>query len=154
MIEEAKKRDHRKLGKQLDLFTFSDLIGSGLPLYTPKGALIRRILNDYIESLQTKAGYTQVWTPQIAKAELFKISGHYDKYKDGMFRVVSNYSEEEFYLKPMNCPQHTQIYASRMRSYRDLPLRYSDFAMLYRDEKPGELKWPGESALFFAGRLS
>ena len=139
LIEEAKKRDHRKLGKQLDLFTFSDLIGSGLPLYTPRGALIRRLLNDYIEELQTKAGYTQVWTPQIAKAELFKVSGHYDKYKDSMFRVDSNYSEEEFYLKPMNCPQHTQIYASQMRSYRDLPLRYSDFAMLYRDEKPGEL---------------
>ena len=139
LIEEAKKRDHRKLGKLLDLFTFSDLVGSGLPLYTPRGALIRRLLNDYIEELQSKAGYTQVWTPQIAKAELYKISGHYDKYKDSMFRVDSNYSKEEFYLKPMNCPQHTQIYASQMRSYRDLPLRYSDFAMLYRDEKPGEL---------------
>jgi len=139
MIEEAKRRDHRKLGKQLDLFTFSDLVGSGLPLYTPKGTFIRMALNEYIESLQSKAGYTQVWTPQIAKAELFKTSGHYAKYKDGMFRVVSNFSEEEFFLKPMNCPQHTQIYASQMRSYRDLPLRYSDFAMLYRDEKPGEL---------------
>ncbi|MGC9611223.1 MAG: threonine--tRNA ligase, partial [Minisyncoccia bacterium] len=139
LIEEAKKRDHRKLGKQLDLFTFSDLVGSGLPLYTPKGAFIRRALNEYIESLQTKAGYEQVWTPQIAKAELFKTSGHYDKYKDGMFRVVSNYSKEELFLKPMNCPQHTQIYASQPRSYRDLPLRYTDFAMLYRDEKPGEL---------------
>ncbi|MFH1162280.1 MAG: threonine--tRNA ligase [Candidatus Jorgensenbacteria bacterium] len=137
--EEAKKRDHRKLGRQLDLFTFSDLVGAGLPLYTPSGALIRRLLNDYVESLQSKAGYTQVWTPQIAKAELFKISGHYDKYRDSMFRVVSNYSEEEFFLKPMNCPQHTQIYASQPRSYRDLPLRLSDFAMLYRDEKPGEL---------------
>ncbi|MDI6734354.1 MAG: threonine--tRNA ligase [Patescibacteria group bacterium] len=139
LVEEAKKRDHRKMGKLLDLFTLSDLIGSGLPLYTPKGTIIRRALNDYIESLQTKAGYTQVWTPQIAKAELFKKSGHYDKYRDGMFRVISNYSEEEFYLKPMNCPQHTQIYKSQSRSYRDLPLRYSDFAMLYRDEKPGEL---------------
>jgi len=138
-LEEAKKRDHRKLGKQLDLFTFSDYIGSGLPLYTPRGSFIRRTLNEYIESLQTKEGYTQIWTPQIAKAELFKISGHYDKYRDGMFRVVSNYSEEEFYLKPMNCPQHTQVYASQPRSYRDLPLRYTDFAMLYRDEKPGEL---------------
>lgn len=137
--EEAKKRDHRKLGKELDLFTFSEHVGSGLPLYTPRGALIRRLLNEYIEELQSDAGYTQVWTPQIAKAELFKISGHYDKYKDDMFRVVSNYSEEEFYLKPMNCPQHTQIYQSKMRSYRDLPLRYSDFAMLYRDERPGEL---------------
>ncbi|MFA5987367.1 MAG: threonine--tRNA ligase [Candidatus Paceibacterota bacterium] len=139
MLKEAEKRDHRKLGKEMDLFTFSEYIGSGLPLYTPRGALIRRLLNEYIESLQSKVGYTQVWTPQIAKAELFKISGHYDKYKDDMFKVSSNYSEEEFFLKPMNCPQHTQIYKSQMRSYRDLPLRYTDFAMLYRDEKPGEL---------------
>lgn len=139
LLEEAKKRDHRKFGKQFDLFTFSPLVGSGLPLYTPRGAFIRRQLNDYIEELQTKAGYEQVWTPQIAKAELFKISGHYDKYKDDLFRVHSNYSEEEFYLKPMNCPQHTQIYASQPHSYRDLPVRYTDFAMLYRDEKPGEL---------------
>jgi threonyl-tRNA synthetase len=139
MREEAEKRDHRKLGRELDLFAFSEYVGSGLPLYTPRGAFIRRSLNDYVEELQSKAGYTQVWTPQIAKAELFKISGHYDKYKDSMFRVVSNYSEEEFFLKPMNCPQHTQIYDSQPRSYRDLPLRYADFAMLYRDEKPGEL---------------
>ena len=138
-IEEAKKRDHRKLGKELDLFTFSDLVGSGFPLYTPAGTLIRRLVNEYVEETQVKQDYTQVWTPQVAKADLFKISGHYDKYKDSMFRVISNYSEEEFFLKPMNCPQHTQIYASRPRSYRDLPLRYTDFAMLYRDEKPGEL---------------
>jgi len=137
--EEAKKRDHRKLGKELDLFTFSDLVGAGLPLYTPKGALLRKLVNDYVESVQVKQGYTQVWTPQIAKAELFKTSGHYDKYKDLMFRVVSNYSDEEFFLKPMNCPQHTQIYASKPRSYKDLPIRLTDFAMLYRDEKPGEL---------------
>ena len=138
-LEKARKRDHRKLGKELDLFTFSDLVGAGLPLYTPKGALLRRLVNEHVESIQSKQGYSQVWTPQIAKAELFKTSGHYDKYKDSMFRVISNYSEEEFYLKPMNCPQHTQIYASRSRSYRDLPLRFTDFAMLYRDEKPGEL---------------
>ena len=137
--EEAKKRDHRKLGRELDLFTFSELVGSGLPLYTPKGALLRRLINEYVESVQSVQGYTQVWTPQIAKAELFKTSGHYDKYKDSMFRVVSNYSEEEFFLKPMNCPQHTQIYASKPRSYKDLPIRLTDFAMLYRDEKPGEL---------------
>ncbi|MFH1181130.1 MAG: threonine--tRNA ligase [bacterium] len=137
--EEAEKRDHRILGKKLDLFTFSELVGSGLPLYTPKGALVRQLLNNYVEELQSNIGCTQVWTPQMAKADLFKTSGHYDKYKDSMFRVVSNFSEEEFFLKPMNCPQHTQIYASQMRSYRDLPLRYSDFAMLYRDEKPGEL---------------
>lgn len=139
LLLEAEKRDHRKLGKELDLFTFSDLIGSGLPLYTPKGTFIRKTVNDYVEATQAKQGYTQVWTPQIAKAKLFQTSGHYDKYKDSMFRVVSNYSNEEFFLKPMNCPQHTQIYLSQARSYRDLPLRYTDFAMLYRDEKPGEL---------------
>jgi threonyl-tRNA synthetase len=138
-MEEAKKRDHRKIGKKLGLFTFSDLIGAGFPLYTPKGAFIRLTLNKYVEEIQSAKGYQQVWTPQVAKAELFKTSGHYDKYKDDMFRVVSNYSEEEFYLKPMNCPQHTQIYASQMRSYRDLPIRMTDFAMLYRDERPGEL---------------
>jgi len=137
--EEAKKRDHRKLGKELDLFTFSDLVGAGLPLYTPKGALLRLLVNEYVESVQTAQGYMQVWTPQMAKADLFKTSGHYDKYKDSMFRVVSNYTKEEFFLKPMNCPQHTQIYASKPRSYRDLPIRLTDFAMLYRDEKPGEL---------------
>lgn len=139
MQEEAEKRDHRKLGKQMDLFTFSNLVGSGLPLYTPRGALLRRLLTGYVEELQSKDGYTQVWTPQISKAELFKTSGHYDKYKDGMFKVTSNYSDEEFFLKPMNCPQHTQIYKSQQRSYRDLPIRYTDFAMLYRDEKPGEI---------------
>jgi threonyl-tRNA synthetase len=138
-LEEAKKRDHRKLGRELDLFTFSDLIGSGFPLYTPKGAFIRLAVNQYVETVQNKAGYQQVWTPQVAKAELFKRSGHYDKYKDDMFIVKSHYSDEEFFLKPMNCPQHTQIYASKPRSYRDLPIRMTDFAMLYRDEKPGEL---------------
>lgn len=136
---EAKKRDHRKLGRELDLFSFSDMVGSGMPLYSPKGAMVRRLLNGFVEDLQSEQDYTQVHTPQIAKAELFKKSGHYDKYKDDMFRVVSNYSKEEFFLKPMNCPQHTQIYACQPRSYKDLPLRLSDFAMLYRDEKPGEL---------------
>ncbi len=138
-VEEAKKRDHRKLGKELDLFTFSELVGSGLPLYTSRGALVRRLLNEYVEKVQSQEGYEQVWTPQINKAELFKISGHFDKYRENLFKVISNYSKEEFYLKPMNCPQHTQIYASRPRSYRDLPIRMTDFAMLYRDEKPGEL---------------
>lgn len=115
------------------------MVGSGLPLYTPKGAFIRKKLNEYVEEIQTKQEYMQVWTPQIAKAELFKKSGHYDKYHEDMFRVVSNYSKDEMYLKPMNCPQHTQIYASQPRSYRDLPIRMTDFAMLYRDERPGEL---------------
>jgi threonyl-tRNA synthetase len=135
----AKERDHRKLGKELDLFTFSDLVGAGLPLYTPKGALLRRLIFEQVESIQSRQGYHQVWTPQINKAELFKISGHYEKYKDSMFRVSSNFSKEELFLKPMNCPQHIQIYARKSHSYRDLPLRYTDFAMLYRDEKPGEL---------------
>ena len=139
MKNEAEKRDHRKLGKTLDLFTFSSLVGAGLPLYTPRGALIRRLLNEYVEEIQSKQGYQQVWTNQFARAELFKTSGHYDKYKNSMFKVVSNHSDEEYYLKPMNCPQHTQIYASQSRSYRDLPIRLTDFAMLYRDEKPGEL---------------
>lgn len=138
-LEEAKKRDHRKLGQQLGFWTFSELVGSGLPLFTQKGTLIRRLICEFVEELQTQQGIFQVWTPQIAKAELFKISGHYDKYKDDMFHVRSNYSKEEFFLKPMNCPQHTQIYASEPRSYRDLPLRFADFAMLYRDEQPGQL---------------
>ncbi|HEY5601202.1 MAG TPA: threonine--tRNA ligase, partial [Patescibacteria group bacterium] len=138
-LEEAKKRDHRKLGAQLGLWVFSDYVGSGLPLFTQKGALIRRLINEFVEELQTAQEIYQVWTPQIAKAQLFKISGHYDKYRENMFHVRSNYSKEEFFLKPMNCPQHTQIYASQPRSYKDLPIRMSDFAMLYRDEKPGEL---------------
>jgi len=148
MLEEAKKRDHRKLGRELDLFSYSELIGGGLPLYSPKGAFIRRKLNEFVEMMQSEAAYTQVWTPQIAKADLFKTSGHYDKYKDSMFRVVSNYSDEEMFLKPMNCPQHTQIYAAQPRSYKDLPLRLSDFAMLYRDEKPGELVGLGRTRAF------
>jgi len=147
-MEEARKRDHRKLGRELDLFSFSDLVGSGLPLYSSRGSFVRRTLNDYVEEMQFEEGYTQVWTPQIAKADLFKTSGHYDKYKDSMFRVVSNFSDEEMFLKPMNCPQHTQIYAAQPRSYRDLPLRLTDFAMLYRDEKPGELSGLGRTRAF------
>jgi len=138
-LVEAKKRDHRKLGKELDLFVFSELVGPGLPLFTPKGALIRRLLQQFVNDLQKDIGYEEAWTPQLTKAELFKVSGHYDKYKDDMFRVTSNYSNEEFFLKPMNCPMHAQIYASKPRSYRDLPIRICDFANLYRDEKPGEL---------------
>jgi threonyl-tRNA synthetase len=137
--EEAKKRDHRKLGKELDLFIFSELVGPGLPIYTPKGATVRREIINFSNELQKGIGYEEVHTPNINKAELFKVSGHYEKFKEDMFRVVSNYSKEEYYLKPMNCPHHTQVYASKMRSYRDLPVRIADFANLYRDEKPGEL---------------
>ena len=138
-MEEAKKRDHRVLGKKLWLFVFSELVGPGLPLYTHKGNIIRKEIIRYTNELQSDIWYQEVHTPNMNKAELFKISGHYDKYKEDMMKVVSNYSEEEYFLKPMNCPQHTQIYAAEQRSYTDLPVRISDFANLYRDEKPGEL---------------
>jgi threonyl-tRNA synthetase len=138
-IEEAKKRDHRKLGKELDLFTFSDMVGSGMPLWTPRGNIIRNAIINYSRELNEKLGFGEVHTPNINKAELFKCSGHYDQYKDDMLSVRSQYVEDEMFMKPMNCPQHTQIFASRPRSYRDLPIRYSDFANLYRDERPGEL---------------
>ncbi len=139
MLEEAEKRDHRRLGKELGLLVFSDLVGPGLPLYKPKGAFILQKIKEYSNEMRQRLGYEEVHTPQINKGELFKVSGHYDKYKDDMFRARSNYTDEEYFLKPMNCPQHTQIYASETRSYKDLPIRIADFANLYRDEKPGEL---------------
>jgi threonyl-tRNA synthetase len=139
MMEEAKKRDHRKLGRDLDLFVFSEMVGPGMPLYTPKGTVIRNEIVKFSSQLQSKIGYREVHTPQINKGELFKTSGHYDKFKDDMLMVKSHYTDEEYFLKPMNCPQHTQIYASQKRSYRDLPVRYMDTANLFRDEKPGEL---------------
>jgi len=139
MIEEAEKRDHRKLGKELDLFVFSDLVGPGLPLYTFKGAAILKEIRSYCNELQNAIGYEEVQTPNMNRAELFKVSGHYDKYKDDMFVVHSHFTKENYFLKPMNCPQHTQIFASKPRSYKDLPLRIADFAQLYRDEKTGEL---------------
>ncbi len=139
MLAEAEKRDHRKLGESLDLMVFSELVGPGLPLYTPKGATILREIKNYSNELQKAIGYQEVQTPNMNRAELFKVSGHYDKYKDDMFRVVSHYTKEDYYLKPMNCPQHTQIFASKPRSYKDMPIRMADFAQLYRDEKTGEL---------------
>ena len=139
MLEEAKKRDHRKLGKELGLFVFSELVGPGLPLFTPKGCVVRNQIANYSRELNSRIGFEEVHTPNMNKAELFKVSGHYDKYKDDMLEVKSHYTDEAYFLKPMNCPQHTQIYASQTRSYRDLPLRFADFANLYRDERPGEL---------------
>ena len=139
MQEEAEKRDHRILGEKLDLFVFSDLVGPGLPLYTFKGAVILKEIRNYCNELQNDIGYQEVQTPNMNRAELFKISGHYEKYKDDMFKVISHYAKEDYYLKPMNCPQHAQIYASKPRSYKDLPIRIADFAQLYRDEKTGEL---------------
>lgn len=137
--EEAQRRDHRKLGKELGLFVFSDLVGPGLPLYTFHGAGILRRIKAYSNKLRQEMGYEEVQTPQINKAELFKTSGHYDKYRNDMFNAVSHYTSEEYFLKPMNCPQHTQIFAAEKRSYKDLPFRVADFSLLYRDEKPGEL---------------
>lgn len=137
--EEAKQRDHRKLAKELDLLVFSELIGAGLPMYTPRGARLRAAVYNYSRELNRKIGYHEVNTPNFNRAELFKISGHYDKYKDDMLRVVSAYSDEEMFFKPMNCPQHTQIFASQLRSYKDLPFRVSDFSNLARDERPGEM---------------
>lgn len=137
--EEAKKRDHRRLGKELDLFVFSDMVGSGMPLFTPRGTVVRSTIVNYSRELNRELGFGEVHTPNINKGELFKTSGHYDQYKEGMLSVSSQYVKDEMFLKPMNCPQHTQIYASQMRSYRDLPIRYADFAVLYRDERPGEL---------------
>jgi threonyl-tRNA synthetase len=139
LLVEAEKRDHRKIGKEMNLFIFSDLVGPGLPLYTGKGAVLRRQIENFSRQLRESIGYQEVHTPQINKAELFKVSGHYEKYKDDMFKVVSNYTDEEYFLKPMNCPQHTQLFASLPRSYKDLPIRIADFANLYRDERPGEL---------------
>lgn len=137
--EEAKKRDHRKVLRERNLIVFSDLVGSGMPLYTPRGNVIRNAIINYSRELNQKLGFGEVHTPNINKAELFKLSGHYDAYKEDMLSVRSQYVSDEMFMKPMNCPQHTQIYAAELRSYRDLPIRYSDFANLYRDERPGEL---------------
>ncbi len=138
LLEKAKKRDHRKLGQELDLFTFSDLVGPGLPLFTPRGTVLRTELENYSQELQASGGYERVWIPHITRSELYKVSGHYDKYPE-RFMVSSIESQDEFMMKPMNCPHHTQIYASKPRSYRDLPIRYMENTTIYRDEKHGEL---------------
>ena len=137
--EEAKARDHRKLGKELDVYTFSDLVGAVLPMFTPRGTLIRDLLAEYSLSLRKRAGFERVWTPHITKVDLYKTSGHYAKFGDELFMVHSQVNGEEFALKPMNCPHHTQIFASRPRTYRDMPVRYMEPTTDYRDEKTGEL---------------
>lgn len=139
LLEEAKRRDHRRLGQELDLFSFSDLVGPGLPLFSPKGTLLRRLLEDFVQSLQEPLGYRRVQIPHITKNELYKTSGHFEKFHDDLFHVRGK-SGEEFCIKPMNCPHHTQIYASRQRSYRDLPIRLSEVTSVYRDELPGALQ--------------
>lgn len=147
-IEEAKKRDHRKLIKELDLIIFSELVGAGLPMYTPRGTRLRNAVYNYSRELNREIGYHEVSTPNFNRAELFKISGHYEKYKDDMFHITSQYSDEEMYYKPMNCPQHTQLFASQTRSYKDLPYRVADFSNLARDERPGELHGILRSRIF------
>lgn len=137
--KEAKKRDHRKLGQELDLFTFSPLVGAGLPLFTPRGTILREQLISFSESLRIEAGFEQVYIPHITKTDLYKISGHWDKFGDELFLVKSQETKDEFALKPMNCPHHNQIYAAKPRSYRDLPVRYFETTTVYRDEKTGEL---------------
>jgi len=137
--EEAKKRDHRKLGKELKLFTISDLVGSGLPLFQPKGAVLRQELEKYLWSMHKDKGYSRVWTPHLAKAELYITSGHGQHYLDDMFAVHGGTSKEDFYMKPMNCPHHMQLFADNQFSYRDMPVKYFEPATVYRDEKTGQL---------------
>jgi threonyl-tRNA synthetase len=137
--EEAKKRDHRKLGKELGLFVFSDEVGPGLPLWTPKGTLLRSTLEDFLKQEQVKRGYQPVVTPHIARVDLFKTSGHWQKYKEDLFPMMGDSEDEGFVLKAMNCPFHIQIYKSTLRSYRDLPLRLAEFGTVYRYEQSGEL---------------
>lgn len=136
-IEAAKERDHRKLGKELDLFTFSELVGGGLPLFTPKGTAIRNAIIDKIYEIQSEYDAQEVCIPHITKPELYMKSGHWDKFKEELFHVKGR--ENDFVMKPMNCPHHTQIFASKPRSYKELPLRYVESTMVYRDEQSGEL---------------
>jgi threonyl-tRNA synthetase len=140
LLEEARKRDHRKLGKELELFAFSEKVGMGLPLWLPKGAMVREILEQFLRRQQTKAGYVQVVTPHIGHKELYQTSGHWDKYGQDSFRpILTPHEGEEYLLKPMNCPHHCEIYRTKPRSYRDLPLRLAEFGTVYRYEQHGEL---------------
>ncbi|HRI06129.1 MAG TPA: threonine--tRNA ligase [Candidatus Dojkabacteria bacterium] len=138
LLAEAEKRDHRVLGKELGLFIYSDLVGKGLPLWTAKGATIRRILERFIVDEEIKRGYQHVYTPDIAKIELYKTSGHYPYYKDSMYAPIK-VDDEEFMLRPMTCPHHFELYSAQKRSYRELPMRIAELAKLYRYEKSGEL---------------
>lgn len=140
LLEQAKLRDHRKIGKELELFTFSEKVGKGLPLWLPKGAVLRERLENFMRKAQLRAGYDQVVTPHIGSKELYVTSGHYAKYGEDSFQPIKTPSEdEEFLLKPMNCPHHCEIYKSKPRSYKDLPIRYAEFGTVYRYEQSGEL---------------
>lgn len=137
-MEKQDLPDHKRLGRELDLFTFSDLVGPGLPLWTPKGTLLRETLDDFVWELRKARGFEKVEIPHITKKALYETSGHWDKFKDDLFRITTR-EGDEFALKPMNCPHHTQIYARRPWSYRELPQRYANSTMVYRDEQSGEL---------------
>ncbi|MFI5270721.1 MAG: threonine--tRNA ligase [Candidatus Saccharimonadales bacterium] len=139
VLEEAKKRDHRKIGQELDLFIFSDMVGSGLPMFTPRGTIIREQLAQFSNQLRERNGFQKVHIPHITKKELYEASGHWEKFGDELFLVKSQETSDELVMKPMNCPHHTRIYASHQRSYRDLPIRYLETTTVYRDEKTGEL---------------
>ncbi len=139
MLEEAKKRDHRILGKKMKLFTISDLVGSGLPLIQPRGMIMRKAIEDYLWSLHADKGYDRIWTPHLAKEDLYITSGHAGHYLEDMFSVWGGTSQEKFYVKPMNCPHHMQLFADNQFSYRDMPIRYFEPATVYRDEKTGQL---------------
>lgn len=140
LLEEAKKRDHRKLGKELELFTFSQKVGAGLPLWLPKGAQLRERLEQYLKKVQKEAGYLPVITPHIGNVNLYKTSGHFEKYGADSFRPITTPVEgEAFFLKPMNCPHHCEIYGTKPHSYKDLPIRYAEFGTVYRYEQSGEL---------------
>lgn len=136
--EVAQEIDHRTLGQELDLFTFSDLVGSGLPLFTPKGTVIREEIDRYVSSLRSKFNYQRVTIPHITKRALYDVSGHWEKFSDDLFKIVSR-EGREYALKPMNCPHHTQLFARRPHSYREMPQRYAETTMVYRDEQSGEL---------------
>ena len=136
--EEAKARDHRKLGKELDLFCFSDLVGAGLPLFTPRGTILRDLLNDFTQGYRLRCGYKKVCIPHIANVDLYKTSGHYEKFPE-LLRFVSSESGDELAIKPVSCPHHSQIFASAPRSYKELPIKYLETTMVYRDERKGEL---------------
>ena len=138
-LELAKQRDHRKLGKELDLYTTSPLVGVGLPLFTPRGTILRDLVSQYSNQLRQKFGFAKVWTPHITKKDLYETSGHWAKFGEELFLVKSQETSDEMALKPMNCPHHTQIFASQPRSYRDMPVRYLETTTDYRDEKTGEL---------------
>ena len=137
-MSELENNDHRKIGRELDLFVFSDLVGSGLPMWTPRGTVIRQELDNFVWELRSKHGYERVTIPHITKRDLYDTSGHWEKFAEDLFKITSR-EGKEYALKPMNCPHHIQIFARKPHSYREMPQRYAETTMVYRDEQSGEL---------------